>query len=48
MMAQEYLLVGIISLITVLTCLCLGISLIALFVHFPVMGLHMFHAVSRG
>jgi len=40
--------VGIISLVTVLTCLCIGISLIALFVHFAVMGLHMFDAVSRG
>jgi len=29
------------SLVTVLTCLSIGVSLIALFAHFAVMGLHV-------
>jgi len=33
--------VGIICLVTALTSLCIGVSLIALFIHFAVMGLHV-------
>ena len=36
-----HLAVGIVSLVMVLTCLCIGVSLIALFAHFAVIGLHV-------